>query len=115
MPPPILKASTLMPSVRSRMAPPVAKKMQTSAAMMQALIAMARRHFGSARSVSAANTGMVPMGSTTSSSTTKNLASVPNTWVPLQPGTSASTRSGLPDPFSIFNGGQMMIAPVGGS
>src|SRR6202166_1386283 len=30
-------------------------------------------------------------------------------------GTSASTRSGLPEPLTIFNGGAMTTAPVGGS
>lgn len=30
-------------------------------------------------------------------------------------GTNASTRSGLPDPSTIFSGAAMMTAPVGGS
>jgi hypothetical protein len=30
-------------------------------------------------------------------------------------GTSASTRTGLPEPFSIFKGGAMSSAPVGGN
>src|SRR6185312_12408525 len=30
-------------------------------------------------------------------------------------GTSASTRSGLPEPFTILSGGAMTTAPVGGS
>jgi hypothetical protein len=33
----------------------------------------------------------------------------------LQPATSARTRSGLPDPFSILRGGVTSNAPVGGS
>jgi hypothetical protein len=31
------------------------------------------------------------------------------------PGTSASTRSGLPEPFWIFSGAAKITAPVGGS
>src|SRR6185295_7128568 len=31
------------------------------------------------------------------------------------PGTSASTRSGLPEPFLILRGAAMMTAPLGGS
>ena len=34
---------------------------------------------------------------------------------PRQAGTSASTRSGLPEPFTIFSGGAMTMAPVGGN
>ena len=30
-------------------------------------------------------------------------------------GTSASTRNGLPEPLTIFNGGAITTAPVGGS
>ena len=33
----------------------------------------------------------------------------------VQAATSASTRSGEPEPFSIFNGGVIRIAPVGGN
>jgi hypothetical protein len=31
------------------------------------------------------------------------------------PGTSASTRSGLPEPFTIFSGGAITTAPVAGN
>jgi hypothetical protein len=34
---------------------------------------------------------------------------------PYVPLTSANTRQGLPDPFTIFNGGVTRIAPLGGS
>ena len=33
----------------------------------------------------------------------------------IYPGISASTRSGLPEPLTIFSGGAITIAPVGGN
>ena len=78
MPPPTLKASTLMPSRSSIAVPATANTRHTTVEIATAFSDIARRCRSSAPSVSPASIGSSDSGSTTTSSTTKNLTSSSN-------------------------------------